>query len=107
MAKLRKGVSYSKANKKGQKIGLDRPYTRSSRKRKLNFVRAKPNVHVVKFDMGDPNGKFSHKLLLRTKGALQIRHNALEAGRKSSNTAERSQLSKAKSKQVRRKSNYT
>ena len=35
--------------------------------------------------MGDPNGKFSHKLTLRAKSPVQIRHNALEAGRKSSN----------------------
>lgn len=77
MAKLRKGISYSKK--------LERPYTRKSKKRKLNYVRASPNTHVVKFDMGDPNKPFSHKLTLKSKVDVQIRHNSLESGRKSSN----------------------
>ncbi len=35
--------------------------------------------------MGNDNKDFSHKLLLRSKDALQIRHNALEAARKNCN----------------------
>ncbi|MFC1648681.1 50S ribosomal protein L16 [Nanoarchaeota archaeon] len=76
MAKLRKAVAYR---------AVERPYTRKSKFRKLNFIRATPNLHVVKFDMGDPNKKFDYKLELKSKSAIQIRHNALESGRKSSN----------------------
>ena len=76
MAKLRKGCSYRE---------VERPYTRKSKYRKLNYVRAVPNVHIVKFDMGNPNKKYDYILTLKSKEPVQIRHNALEAGRKTSN----------------------
>lgn len=76
MAKLRKGVSYR--NK-------ERPYTRKSRLRKKNYVRATPNNHIVRFVMGDRTKDFPNKIVLKVKDDLQIRHNALEAGRKTAN----------------------
>ncbi|MBN2052716.1 50S ribosomal protein L16 [Candidatus Woesearchaeota archaeon] len=76
MAKLRKGVSYRP---------LKRPYTRKSRYRKKNFVRASPHNLIVRYDMGDLQKKFEYKLEIRSTSDLQIRHNSLEAARKSSN----------------------
>ncbi len=76
MAKLRKGVAYRE---------LERPYTRKSKFRKKNYVRATPNLLIVKFDMGNLTREFSHKVELRVKDAVQIRHNALESGRKTAN----------------------
>ena len=64
---------------------LERPYTRKSKYRKKNFIKAVPQNKVVKFDMGDLKKKFEYTLLLRSKENLQIRHNALESARKSSN----------------------
>ncbi|MBR9700939.1 50S ribosomal protein L16 [Candidatus Woesearchaeota archaeon] len=76
MAKLRKGVAYRK---------LERPYTRRSKYRKKNFVRASPHNLIVKYEMGDPKKKFAWKLLLLADGDVQLRHNAIEASRKTAN----------------------
>ncbi len=76
MAKLRKGVSYRR---------IERPYTRVSKYREKSYIRAKPNIKIVRYDMGDLNGKFDTMLVLRSKNDLQIRHNAIESARLTSN----------------------
>lgn len=60
---------------------LERPYTRKSKYRKLNFVRASPNNKVVKYDMGDSNLSYEYTFYLRSKEDVQLRHNALESAR--------------------------
>ncbi len=76
MAKLRKGVAYRR---------MERPYTRKSKYRAKSYVRANPHNLVVKYEMGDTTRTFPVSVQLRSKAALQIRHNALESARKSSN----------------------
>lgn len=76
MAKLRKAVAYR---------SIERPYTRRSKFKKHNFVRSSPNNLVVRYEMGNHKKKFEYTLILRTKTALQLRHNAIEAARQSSN----------------------
>lgn len=76
MAKLRKASAYRK---------VERPYTRKSKYRAKSFVRANPHNLVVKFEMGDTTRHFPYLIELQTKEKVQIRHNALEAARKSSN----------------------
>jgi large subunit ribosomal protein L10e len=76
MAKLRKGVSYRT---------WKRPFTRKSKYRNKNYVRASPNNLVVRYDMGDLKKKFEYKVNVNSMTQLQIRHNALEAARKSAN----------------------
>ena len=76
MAKLRKGVSYRT---------WKRPYTRKSKYRKKNFVRASPHNLIVRYDMGELKKKFEYKVDVNSMSQLQIRHNALEAARKSAN----------------------
>ncbi|MBI2129559.1 50S ribosomal protein L16 [Candidatus Woesearchaeota archaeon] len=76
MAKLRKGVSYR---------FLERPYTRKSKYRKLSYVRASPTSHVVRYNMGDVSKKFQLTMNLISQDSLQIRHNAIESARASSN----------------------
>jgi len=76
MAKLRKFAAYR---------NVERPYTRRSKFKQKSFVRAIPAMNIVRFDMGNPNKQFSHTLELKSKSALQIRHNALESARQSSN----------------------
>lgn len=72
MARLRKFVCYRH---------LERPNTRKSKYRKKSFVRGNPVCKIVKFNIGNLSGNFSHRLDLYVKKALQIRDNALESGR--------------------------
>jgi large subunit ribosomal protein L10e len=72
MAKLRKFVCYRR---------LERPNTRKSKYRKKSFVRGAPTCKVVKFNLGNLTGTFSHRVDLSVKDDLQIRDNALESGR--------------------------
>ena len=76
MAKLRKAVAYRK---------IERPYTRRSKYRKKNFVRASPHNLIVRYDMGELRKKFEYTVDVNSEADLQIRHNSLEAARKSSN----------------------
>jgi large subunit ribosomal protein L10e len=76
MAKLRKASAYRR---------IERPYTRKSKYRAKSFVRANPHNLVVKFDMEIPQRSTCCWSGLNAKVPVQIRHNALEAARKSSN----------------------
>ncbi|MFH0869733.1 MAG: 50S ribosomal protein L16 [archaeon] len=76
MAKLRKGVSYRK---------LERPYTRKSKYRKKNFVRASPHNLIARYETGDLKKHFDSVVSVVSLDGVQIRHNAIEAARKSSN----------------------
>jgi len=76
MAKLRKAVAYRK---------IERPYTRKSKYRILQYVRAIPNNKVVKFEMGDLRKKFGYTVSLKVKDSIQLRHNSLESARLTSN----------------------
>lgn len=85
MAKLRKFTCYRR---------LERPYTRISKYRQKAFVRANPHSTIVRFTMGAPNKKFSHRLELIAKGSVQIRHNAIESARTTSNKVLEERLGK-------------
>jgi len=76
MVKLRKGVAYRK---------LERPYTRRSKYRALNYVRASPHNLIVRYDMGDQMKKFPYVLELVSDADVQLRHNCIESARKSAN----------------------
>ena len=76
MAKLRKFVCYRK---------LDRPNTRKSKYRSKSFVRGGPVCRVVKFNIGNLKGKFTHRVDLSTKQVMQVRDNALESARLAAN----------------------
>ncbi|HLC52126.1 MAG TPA: 50S ribosomal protein L16 [Candidatus Nanoarchaeia archaeon] len=77
MARLRKNSAYQ---------NLERPYTRISKYSKQNYVRGgRPQVKIIKFDMGNPQKKFDTKYLLLSQKSMNIRHNALESARMSSN----------------------
>jgi len=76
MAKKRKFCAYR---------GMERPYTRFSKYKKMSFVKARPVCKVVRFNMGAQDKDFSHTLCLISKSELQIRDNALESARMTSN----------------------
>src|SRR3989338_10548765 len=79
MAKIRKAVAYRR---------IERPYTRISKFRKKNYVRVRPHSVISRFDMGETNKdvyQFPLVLDLISKKELQIRHNAIESARQTSN----------------------
>ena len=76
MARLRKFVAYR---------GLERPYTRTSKFKAEAYIRMTPNVKIVRFDTGDASKNFNCTLNLLSKSDLQIRDNALESARQTSN----------------------
>ncbi len=77
MAKLRKFCAYRRLE--------SRPYTRISKYREKSFIKATPQSNIVRFNMGAGNKAFGYTLELISKIDCQIRHNAFEAGRQSSN----------------------
>lgn len=77
MARIRKFSAYQK---------LERPYTRISKYSKQNFVRGGfPHCKLTKFEMGNPRKEFETELLLVSQRDMNLRHNALESARMSSN----------------------
>jgi len=74
MAKIRKGISYRH---------LERPYTRKSKYRKKNYVRASPHNSIVKYTMGSVGKAFPVVLELVSDADVQLRHNCIESARKS------------------------
>ncbi|MFH1770295.1 MAG: 50S ribosomal protein L16 [archaeon] len=76
MAKLRSAVAYRR---------IERPYTRKSKYRSKQYVRATPQIKIVKFEMGDLQKKFQYVVSLLCGADIQIRHNALESARLTSN----------------------
>jgi large subunit ribosomal protein L10e len=76
MAGLRKGHCYSP---------ITRAYTRHSRVKAKNYIKAIPILKVVRFDMGDSKKNFEYEVNLVSNNDHQIRHNALEATRQTIN----------------------
>ncbi len=85
MARLRKFIAYRK---------LERPYTRKSKYRELQFVRSFPHVKIVRFEHGDKKKSYSKHLMLIAKKSLQIRQEALEALRQTVNRYFEKQIGK-------------
>src|SRR3990167_9137533 len=77
MVRIRKFSAYQ---------NLERPYTRISKYSKKNFVRGGfPNIKITKFDMGTQQKQYDTTLLLTTTASMNVRHNAIEAGRMTAN----------------------
>ncbi len=72
MAKLRKGVSYRK---------IERPYTRISKFLNQSFIRMKPHIKIVRFQMGETSRNFKYTLNLIPKVSIQIRQESIESAR--------------------------
>jgi large subunit ribosomal protein L10e len=85
MARLRKGVAYRK---------LERPYTRRSKYRSKNYAKSNPNNLIVKYEQGSPNKEFDVKFELIAYEDVQLRHNCIEAARKSANRYLENRLAK-------------
>jgi len=76
MARIRKFVSYRR---------IERPYTRTSKYKGKSYIKISPNIKVIGFDLGSPKKSFQYTLKLVSKDNLQIRDNALESAKQTSN----------------------
>ncbi len=76
MARLRSFVAYRR---------LERPYTRISKFKKKSYVRADPAKVIVRHVMGSDKKSYNYEISLVSKADLQIRSNALESARQTSN----------------------
>ena len=76
MAKIRKFVAYR---------SIERTYTRTSKYKGKAYIKMSPNIKIVGFEMGSPKKRFQYTLNLVSKDDLQIRDNALESAKQSSN----------------------
>jgi len=56
-------------------------FTRVSNNPADSYVTGVPGIKISRFDLGDPKGDFDLQLQLVVDENIQIRHNALEAGR--------------------------
>lgn len=72
MAGLRKGKAYRE---------VKRAYTRKSKFHKKSYIKAVPNLRIVRFIMGDAKKEFPVQLDLVCNEKIQIRQNALESAR--------------------------
>jgi large subunit ribosomal protein L10e len=60
---------------------IHRPYTRQSQKKpRKGYIKGVPKPKITEFELGT-KGEYEHKLVLLSKNAVQIRHNALESAR--------------------------
>ena len=76
MPRIKKFVSYRR---------LERPYTRTSKYKGKSYIKISPNIKIIGFELGSPKKKFQYTLNLVSKANLQIRDNALESAKQSSN----------------------
>ena len=76
MARIRKFVSYRR---------MERPYTRTSKYEGKSYIRMSPHIRVIGFETGSPTKSFQYTLKLVSKSNLQIRDNALESAKQTSN----------------------
>lgn len=72
MATLRKFKCYRR---------IKRAYTRKSKYKKKGYIKAVPTIKIIRWDMGNPAGNFSHRIDLISKIDTQIRHNSIESAR--------------------------
>lgn len=62
------------------------PYTRQSQKKSDNFVKGAPAPRVTQYEMGVRNGEFESHAVLKVDEDVNIRSEALEAGRIAANS---------------------
>lgn len=64
----------------------NQPYTRQSQKKNDNFVKGAPAPRVTQYEMGVRNGEFESEAVLKVDEDVNIRSEALEAGRIAANS---------------------
>ncbi|MFB6144215.1 MAG: 50S ribosomal protein L16 [Candidatus Nanohaloarchaea archaeon] len=64
----------------------NQPYTRQSQKKNDNFIKGAPAPRVTQYEMGVRNEEFEKKVVLKVDEDVNIRSEALEAGRIAANS---------------------
>ena len=72
MVGLRKGSCYRR---------LERPYTRKSKYKDKDYIKAMTQHKISRFEMGNKKGLYDYKVTLVSKDTLQLRQNAIESAR--------------------------
>lgn len=72
MAGLRKFSCYQR---------IKRAYTRKSKFKKKGYIKAPPQVKIVRYDMGDSTKTYQYEVDLISRDNIQIRQNAIESAR--------------------------
>ena len=61
---------------------IKRAYTRTSKYRKLSYIKGAPNHKIIHFDSGNRRYEmFPKTVIIRSNAAINLRHNAIEAAR--------------------------
>lgn len=85
MATLRKSKCYRR---------IKRAFTRKSKYKKKGFIKVIPPIKIIRWDMGNPAGTFTHRVDLISKDDAQIRQNSIESGRLAGNRRLEEKLTK-------------
>jgi large subunit ribosomal protein L10e len=73
MAKLRDASAYRR---------LKLPYTRRSKVRSKSYIKSIPHNKIVRYVLGNKSRKFDYQVELISQEDMNLRHNAIEAGRR-------------------------
>lgn len=85
MATLRKFKCYRE---------VKRAYTRKSKYKRKSYIKGVPVSKLVRYAMGNPKKKYSYEVSLKAPSRIQVRHNALESARLTSNRKLESKIGK-------------
>lgn len=64
---------------------VKRAYTRKSKYKRKSYIKGLPVSKIVRYVMGNPKKKYSYEVSMKAPFPVQIRHNALESARLTSN----------------------
>tara|TARA_Y100000310_G_C20660878_1_gene804702 strand:- start:1712 stop:2239 length:528 start_codon:yes stop_codon:yes gene_type:complete len=64
---------------------VKRAYTRKSKYKRKSYIKGVPLSKIVRYDMGEQKKNYKYEVSLRTKERIQVRHNAIESARVTSN----------------------
>ena len=64
---------------------VKRAYTRKSKYKRKAYIKGVPISKIVRYHMGEPNKEYKFEVSLSTKERMQVRHNAIESARITSN----------------------
>lgn len=73
MARLRSASAYRR---------IKRAYTRKSKVRAKSYIKSTPQNKIVRYVMGNKSGSFPYRVDLVSLDDMNLRHNAIEAGRR-------------------------
>jgi large subunit ribosomal protein L10e len=73
---------------------VKRAYTRKSKYKRKSYIKGIPISKIVRYNMGNQKKEYKFEVCLKTKERIQVRDNAVEAARLTSNRKLEQQLGK-------------